>query len=179
MVSGLFKMTALSGLVLLGNLLTGCGGSEENPPPITEERLLEVLPLGKAVPLTSLVAIDSNSTVCVLPSYSDRLIDGEPYESLVNDYLTSIGYRGSEGVWSIVWIAGDMVSITDIHRRNFELASPMLPGTHQADTDWETNDSNSCSSVKETYAYRFMYEPILFPGKQQSLFLGKRRRSTQ
>jgi hypothetical protein len=170
MVSGVFKAAIASGFVAISNLLTGCDSSAENPPPITAEQLLELRPLNQLVPLVSLVKINPNSTLCILDAYEDRVPDHFHNAKLINDYLASIGYVGSEGQWLIIWVVDGSVSFTRGLVGSLSLY-PMEDLEHRKlteDSMWDGIDDFYCSVASETFLYRVnlvtVHTPEGWPG---------------
>lgn len=136
-------------------MVAGCDSPSENAPPITAKEMLESLPPDALVPLQSIAKIGPDSVACIIYPYHDGLYEGEPQAKLVNDYLASIGYHGSEAVWSIVWINSDTVSVTGIDQRDFRLINAKSLDLNTQDEDWiDLADGMGCFPVREIYAYR-------------------------
>jgi hypothetical protein len=174
MVSGVFKAAIASGFVAISNLLTGCDSSVENPPPITAEQLLEVLPHDELVPLQSLVGVDPNSMICILVPYQDRLAGDRPNASLINQYLESVGFVGSEGDWLIVWVVDNVVSYTDIRIKEF---SPISMWEIERDSSVKPFDGFNdvhCSPVSEALLYRTEFKNKVWPEGYPGLLILKR-----
>lgn len=163
-------MGVVLGLVILSNFLTGCDGLRENPPPITAERLLEVLPLNELVPLASLVKINPKSTLCLLGAYEDRVPDYFTHAQQINDYLASVDYISSEGQWLIIWFVDGSVSFTRVLVGDLSLYyMEDLEARNLTETKiWDGINDFYCSTVGETLLYRInlitVHTPQGWPG---------------
>ena len=147
-----------AGLVALFVLASGCNSPSENAPPISAELLLELLPFGELVQLHHVANIDPDYNACILFPYHDRLDEGQPQAKLVNDYLVSIRYQGTETEWSIVWIKGNAVSVTRVKQRDLRLHSAKFLDLKLNEDEWsDFAQGAGCSPVPKIFAYRSVY----------------------